>query len=147
MTRLTPILMGLILGDVWRWAGSFRRRDTNIGLPWGQVQTAVEALTLDLAAQVQGGVWSPDEIAVRFHHQLAWIHPFRNGNGRHARLAADVVVTILGRRPFEWGASGDLTDEGPARHDYLAALKSADGLDYSALLSFARTPPSAEPPG
>jgi Fic-DOC domain mobile mystery protein B len=124
---------------VWRWAGSYRETDTNLGVPWFEIQVAVEELIRDLNAQSAAGGWSVDEIAVRFHHRLVSIHPFPNGNGRHARLAADVIVETLGGVRFEWGARAQLSDAGRARDEYLAALKCADGEgDFAPLLSFAR---------
>ena len=125
--------------DTWRWAGTFRRSGTNIGVPWPEIPTAVEGLIRDVRVQVEGGVWSADEIAVRFHHQLVLIHPFPNGNGRHARLAADVAVEALGQKRFEWGAEAELTDGGELRDAYIAALQRADrDGDIAPLLAFAR---------
>ena len=125
--------------QVWRWAGGYRKVDTNIGDPWYEIQTSVEQLVLDVHEQCSNEVWPPDEIAVRFHHRLVSIHPFRNGNGRHARLAADVIVMGLEQEVFPWGAGAELTDVGPAREEYLAALQTADrDGNYSDLLAFAR---------
>ncbi|MCE2711515.1 MAG: Fic family protein [Cryomorphaceae bacterium] len=36
--------------------------------------------------------YSPDEMAVRFKHELVSIHCFPNGNGRHSRLMADLIM-------------------------------------------------------
>lgn len=83
--------------------------------------------------------WPPDEIAVRFHHRLAVIHPFPNGNGRHARLAADLLVRSLGGRVFSWGRE-NLDAKGEARARYLEALRLADmGQDFGPLVRFARS--------
>jgi Fic-DOC domain mobile mystery protein B len=130
--------------DVWRWAGKYRLKDTNIGLPWAQIQVSVGELILDLRSQtgdMEGHPWSADEVAVRFHHRLVSIHPFTNGNGRHARLVADALVVTLGRTRFAWGAGARFSSEGPARDEYLAALQLADREgDYGPLLAFARPP-------
>jgi fido (protein-threonine AMPylation protein) len=53
-----------------------------------------------------------DQIAIRYHHRLVFIHPFPNGNGRHARLIADVLIEQLGAPPFSWGGSTSLVDAG-----------------------------------
>jgi Fic-DOC domain mobile mystery protein B len=128
--------------EVWRWAGSYRQTDTNIGVPWYEIQTSVEQLILDVHAQTQNPdtqPWSIDEIAVRFHHRLVSIHPFPNGNGRHARLAADVIAIGLGGGRFGWGAGVQLYDVGPARDEYLTELRRADREgDYAGLIAFAR---------
>ena len=127
-----------MFSDVWTWAGSYRRRDTNIGVPWFEIPVAVDQLVRDAHAQI-GGVWSSDEVAVRFHHRLVFVHPFPNGNGRHARLAADVLVEALGEGRFSWGVGAPLIDAGAARDEYLSALRSADrDGDFEPLLRFAR---------
>jgi Fic-DOC domain mobile mystery protein B len=84
------------------------------------------------------GTFSPDDIAVRFHHRLVAIHPFPNGNGRHARLMADVLVMKLGHPAFTWG-SIDLVKPGEARARYLDAIRAADNGDVQPLLEFARS--------
>jgi len=79
-----------------------------------------------------------DEIAVRFSHRMVWIHPFANGNGRHSRLMADVLVNKgFGKAYFTWG-SVNLTKQGEARKRYLAALRSADQQNYKPLIEFSR---------
>jgi Fic-DOC domain mobile mystery protein B len=82
--------------------------------------------------------FAPDEIAVRLHHRLVEIHPFPNGNGRHARLMADLLVQQLGGQPFSWG-SGSLKTVGELRKRYVEALKMADHHDIQPLIQFARS--------
>lgn len=60
----------------------------------------------DVRHWVEYDTWSPDEIAVRFHHRLVFIHPFPNGNGRHARPAADLLAVQLSPERFSWGSAG-----------------------------------------
>lgn len=102
-----------------------------------------ENLLGDVSAQTADPsrlAWPPDEIAIRFHHRLVSIHPFPNGNGRHARLAADLLVTTLGQPRFSWGANEDLVRQSASRRDYLAALRIADReFVYEPLLQFARS--------
>ncbi|MBI5149816.1 MAG: mobile mystery protein B [Candidatus Omnitrophica bacterium] len=82
--------------------------------------------------------YSPDEIAVRFHHKLVWIHLFANGNGRHARLMTDLLLKeVLKEKPFAWNV-GNMEDEDRMRDKYLEALRKADNHDYSLLLGFVR---------
>jgi Fic-DOC domain mobile mystery protein B len=141
LDRLTD-LHRRMFGDVWRWAGTLRRRQTNIGVPAPQIATDTHALCLDVAAQIAGQsptAWPPAEIAARFHHRLVSIHLFPNGNGRHARLASDLLLRILGAEPLTWGAA-DLTNDTDTRAAYLKALREADGKgDYQPLLDFARS--------
>lgn len=92
----------------------------------------------DVRYWIESRTHSPDEIALRFHHRLVFIHPFSNGNGRHARLIADVLITKLGRSSFTWG-SANLVKEGEARTRYLEAIRAADDGDIQPLLKFARS--------
>ena len=79
-----------------------------------------------------------DEIAIRFHHRLVAIHPFANGNGRHARLIADVVAQRMGCPVFTWGGAA-IVQAGDFRRTYIDALRAADRNDIQPLLTFART--------
>ena len=87
-----------MLGDVWRWAGKFRTSERNLGIPFYEIPVALRELRDEIKAWIEYKSYPPDEIAVRFHHRLVQIHPFPNGNGRHARLMADLLVMRLGRR-------------------------------------------------
>lgn len=132
-----------MFGDVWSWAGTYRLREANIGIAPHRIMTELENLLLDLRAQTvdpDRPAWPADEVAVRFHHRLVSIHPFPNGNGRHARLAADLVVVGLGAERFTWSGAGRLGDPTAARARYLAALRAADRhFAYDQLLAFARS--------
>ena len=66
------------------------------------------------------------------------IHPFPNGNGRHARLMTDVLLKQNGAAAFSWGGA-NLEAAGDARERYLAALRAADRGDYGLLLGFVRS--------
>lgn len=127
-----------MLSEVWDWAGNYRRREVNIGgrVAPRQIPEAAESLVRDMHAQV--GVLPRDEVAVRFHHRLVSIHPFPNGNGRHSRLVADVLVEALGGARFAWG-DGTLTDSGEIRTMYISALQQADEGDPGPLVAFARS--------
>ncbi len=128
-----------MFGDVWRWAGKPRDSEKNIGVAdWWRVREHLHMLTGDIAAQVAADARPPDDIAIEFHHRLVSIHVFPNGNGRHARLSADLLAERLGRPPFTWGRA-DLVDPGDARAAYIAALKAADRFDLGPLIAFARS--------
>lgn len=127
-----------MLGDVWRWAGDFRTSDRNIGIAYYEIPVALRQLLADAAAWLEHKAYSPDEIAVRFHHRLVQIHPFPNGNGRHSRLMADLLVMQLGGKRFSWGST-NLQDAGEVRRRYVEALRAADNHDMAPLLAFARS--------
>jgi Fic-DOC domain mobile mystery protein B len=127
-----------MLGEVWKWAGKFRTSERNLGLPFYEIPSALGQLLADANGWIEYRSYSPDESAVRFHHRLVQIHPFPNGNGRHARLAADLLVIRLGTQRFSWGRES-LRNAGAVRRRYIAALQAADHHDIAPLLHFARS--------
>jgi len=125
--------------DVWKWAGYFRQSDKNIGVPWFQISTSLAGLCENAKLWVELKDDTPDEIGIRFHHKLVSIHPFPNGNGRHARLMTDILMrNILGKPQFTWGGN-NLSDPTETRRAYINALQEADLGRYQALLGFARS--------
>ena len=126
-----------MLGDVWRWAGRFRTSQRNLGIDSWLIPTEVRRLLDEVKGWLEYDSYPTDEIAVRFHHRLTLIHPFPNGNGRHARLMADLLVMQLGGERFSWG-SESLREPGAARARYIEALHAADGHDIGPLVAFAR---------
>lgn len=124
--------------DVWRWAGEFRTTPRNIGVdPWN-ISSMLRNLIEDARYWVLHEIYPPDEIAVRFHHRLVLIHPFPNGNGRHARLSADLLLVKLGQERFTWGRVS-LDNAGETRQQYVTALRAADVHDLQPLLAFVRS--------
>jgi Fic-DOC domain mobile mystery protein B len=123
---------------VWKWAGTFRTSERNIGIDAYRIGVELRTLLEDVAYWMANNTFAPDEIAVRFHHRLVLIHPFPNGNGRHARLAADLLAVKLGQKRFTWG-SANLVQPAATRSAYVAALKAADSHDIAPLLAFARS--------
>jgi Fic-DOC domain mobile mystery protein B len=123
--------------ETWQWAGQLRRSDKSIGAPWHTIPDRLKQ-TLDNAAYwTEHRTYAPDETAVRFHHQLVSVHPFPNGNGRHSRLMADVLLHNQGLSAFTWGSS-DLSHRSEARELYLSRIRTADRGDYEPLLRLAR---------
>lgn len=127
-----------MLGDVWRWAGTFRKSERNLGIPHYEIPVALSQLLDDSRAWIDQKAYPPDEIAVRFHHRLVQIHAFPNGNGRHARLMADLLVMSLGGERLSWG-SANLQDASEVRRRFMAALRAGDNHDMGPLLAFARS--------
>ena len=127
-----------MFGDVWGWAGRYRTSDTNIGIESMHISAAVRDVTDDATAWAEHETYEPDELAVRFHHRLVFIHPFVNGNGRHSRISADLLIVKLGRNTFSWGSNLDTSTE-DLRQRYIAALRSADAGDIDDLVRFARS--------
>lgn len=125
--------------DVWRWAGKFRKTEKNIGTKHYKIPTELRALVEDCNYWIENKTFSEDEIAIRFKHRIVSIHCYANGNGRHSRLMADVIVSHLFERAvFTWGR-GNLSKTSKERISYLEAIRAADDGNYDLLVKFARS--------
>jgi len=127
-----------MLHHVWTWAGEQRTRETNIGVSPAYIMSEIPNLLGNVQYWIENKTFGLDEIAARFHHGLVKIHPFTNGNGRHARLMADLLLTALGLKRFSWGQS-DLYESNEVRDEYIGALVLADKNDFSSLIKFVRS--------
>ena len=127
-----------MFGNVWKWAGKYRQSGKNIGVEVYEIAPDLQNLIKDGEYWIEHGTYQPDEIAARFHHRLVFVHPYPNGNGRHSRLAADLLLRSMGSERFTWG-SATMTDLKTTRDQYLAALRAADRHDYTPLLEFVRS--------
>ncbi len=125
-------------GDVWAWAGQFRKTNKNLGVDSWHIPMELKMLCDDALYWVENKTYSPDEIAIRFKHRIVSIHCFPNGNGRHSRLMADIIVEkIFGNPVFSWGAV-NLLQPSTSRNTYIQSLKTADQAVINDLLAFAR---------
>lgn len=139
---LTEAFLSLVhkkmFGFLWKWAGEIRKTNKNIGVDKTQISVEVRKMLDDCMFWMVNKTFSPDEIAIRFSHRLVRIHVFPNGNGRHSRLVADILISKVYDRPvFTWGHS-DLSKKGSVRKEYLNAIYKADYNDYESLVEFAR---------
>lgn len=128
-----------MFGRTWRWAGQFRGSDKNIGCPWQQVPVRLRQLLDNTAYWIAHEVFPLDEVATRFHHQLVFVHPFPNGNGRHSRQMTDCLLRSQGVAPFSWGGGQELVAPGVIRRRYIESLRAADAGDMADLLAFVRS--------
>ena len=125
-----------LFGQVWNWAGTYRLTEKNIGVEPEQIAPQLRMLLDDARYWSENDTYPPLEAAVRFHHRMVKIHLFPNGNGRHARIAANVYLKERFRHaPIDWTAGHDLQSIGDRRAQYIAALRAADGGDLLPLLS------------
>jgi len=131
-------LHGRMFGSTWAWAGRFRTTNKNIGVDKFEIAVHLRALLDDTRFWVDGATYEPDELCIRFKYRLVSIHCFTDGNGRHARLMADILVEHeFGRPVFTWGGA-TLAHPGQARSIYISALRSADTGIIAPLVTFAR---------
>jgi Fic-DOC domain mobile mystery protein B len=133
------ILHKRMYGNIWSWAGEFRKTNKNIGVDKWLISIELRNLLDDVPYWIKNKVYSEDAIAVRLKHRIVSIHCFSNGNGRHSRLMADVMIEkVFKMKVFTWGAS-NLIKEGDARRQYLHAIRAADAGVYEPLVGFARS--------
>lgn len=126
-------------GEVWKWAGGFRTTEKNIGINKSLIVTQLKTLCDDTIFWKENKTFPPDEITIRFKHRLVSIQCFPNGNGRHSRLMADIIIEKIFKRPvFSWGAANLIKKEN-SRADYFSAIKAADAGNIKPLMEFARS--------
>ncbi len=127
-----------MFGNVWKWAGEFRNTDKNIDVDKFRISFELKLLLDDCNFWIANKTFSEDEIAIRFCHRLVKIRCFPNGNGRHSRIIADILIEkCFGKEPFSWGGK-NLTAISETRAEYINALKEADSNNYTRLIKFAR---------
>jgi len=127
-----------MFGDVWKWAGEFRRTEKNIGIPWTKIGLELKNLLDDTKYWIENKTFSPEEIAIRFKHRIVSIHCFPNGNGRHSRMMADIIMeSIFGNEIFSWHQS-NVVIANKIRKEYINALKEADKGNVKPLIEFAK---------
>ncbi|MEO5777362.1 MAG: mobile mystery protein B [Flavobacterium sp.] len=127
-----------MLGEVWRWAGEFRRSEKNIGVSWIKIGTELKVLLDDTLFWINNETYPPDEIAIRFKHRLVNIHCFPNGNGRHSRIMADIIIeSVFAHLVFSWNHS-NMVKADEIRKAYISAIREGDKGDIKPLMTFAR---------
>ena len=128
-----------MFGEVWKWAGQYRRTNTNIGVEYHLIRPELRRAYDDARGWLERNTYAPDEFAVRLHYRVVTVHPFRNGNGRHARMLAHLtLVRHFKAPPLPWGNSL-LRATDANRKAYIEALVAADHHDFTPLLAFARS--------
>ncbi len=124
--------------DVWKWAGEFRRTEKNIGIPWTQIGMELKILLDDSKFWIENKTFPPEEIAIRFKHRIVSIHCFPNGNGRHSRMIADIIMeSIFEQEIFSWHQS-NMVRANETRKKYISSLREADNGNFKPLIQFAK---------
>jgi Fic-DOC domain mobile mystery protein B len=124
---------------IWKWAGFYRKTERHLGWEVHRLTEGVHNAFADAREWLQHETYPLQESAVRLHHQLVRVHPWPNGNGRHARLMADIVVQSRGGDELTWGAGTDIVTTGQTRMNYIECILKADAGDFAPLLAFARS--------
>jgi Fic-DOC domain mobile mystery protein B len=134
-SKTLDAIHGRMFGNVWKWAGKRRTKDTNIGAEPAQIVTRLEDALDDARYWHDHATFDRIETAVRVHHRLVQVHPYVNGNGRHARFVADLYLHVIGEAALPWRPAE--SDASKDRARYISALQLADRGDYSALIAYA----------
>lgn len=134
-----------MLGDVWKWAGTFRQKQVMVGgdedilSRFYNIPMDLRVLLDDVKTWIEYKTYPFDEIAIRFKYRLVTIHCYENGNGRHSRIMADLInENIFKQEPFTWGGS-NLVAADVTRTDYISAIREAGKNDFKPLIEFARS--------
>lgn len=121
------------LGNVYAWAGQER----TVNLSKGDFMFAAAPQIARLLAEFERTClvkWTPchdmttDTLAQAMavtHVELILIHPFREGNGRLARLLVDVMAVQSGREPLDYSAWE------AHKAEYFAAIQQGMAGNYS----------------
>ena len=128
-----------MFNKVWSWAGEFRKSEKNIGVKWINIRTDLKVLLDDTIFWIENETYPPDQIAITFKHRLVNIHCFPNGNGRHSRIMADIIIESVFRKEiFSWNSS-NMVKADEIRAKYILSIREADKGDIQPLIKFART--------
>jgi len=142
--RFIKMVHKRMFGDVWKWAGAFKRTDhqnerfarrEEVGIRLRQLLENTK-YRLEHARPASENEWNL--LGAEFHHRLVLVHAFANGNGRHAREITDLLLIQQRQKPFTWG-SASLTAPIDTRRRYIDALHAAEDGDYSRLVEFVRS--------
>lgn len=124
--------------DVWKWAGKFRKSEKNIGTKSYNIPVVLKQLLDDGLYWYNNKTYANDEIAIRFKHRLVSIHCFPNGNGRHSRLMADLILEKLYQTKYFTWSTSNLVKANEIREKYIKALQQADNQNHEPLIAFAK---------
>jgi Fic-DOC domain mobile mystery protein B len=126
-----------MFGQIWDWAGKYRTDNLNLGMDWHLIPEQVRLLCDDFLYWDSPASTMPVlEVAARIQSRLTKIHPFKNGNGRHARLITDIFLYSRQHPLPEWPQTHLMSEGHQIREQYIAAMKKADQGDFSPLAEF-----------
>lgn len=126
-----------MFGSIWKWAGKYRTDNLNIGVDWHLIPEQVRLLCDDfLYWNAPTSTMSIVEVAAWLQNRLTKIHPFRNGNGRHARLITDIFFYSRSHLLPKWPQTQLMAEGHQIRAQYIAAMRDADQGDVSSLVKF-----------
>ena len=128
-----------LLGNVWQWAGTFRITGKNVGdVDPIHIAVRLRELVNDAKYCMKMRAIHRAKRRSGFIIGCTLIHPFPNGNGRHARIMADALLEkVYGVERIDWAGGGNLQVTNERRTQYIVALKAADRGEFGLLFAFA----------
>ncbi|MCI0357174.1 MAG: mobile mystery protein B [Planctomycetaceae bacterium] len=125
-----------MFGEVWDWAGKLRTHELSIGVKFYLIQDQLAGLLEDLESWTGFGMDLVEQ-STQLHHRAVQIHPFQNGNGRWARMLGNIWLKRNAAPIIVWPEQ-TIENVSEIRNRYIAAIKSADQLDYDELVALHR---------
>jgi cell filamentation protein len=124
----------LWLGDLYEWAGHYRRVNVSKdGFPFAaaaQVPALMTQFEHDVLRRRTPCTFADRAEVVRAlaetHVELVLIHPFRDGNGRLARVLSTLMALQAGLPLLDFGAM-----TGKGKNAYIAAIQAGLDKDYA----------------
>ena len=122
------------LGEIYSWAGEYR----SVNVAKGDFMFAASGQIPHLMRELEQGplrdytpcrfgvIQQQEEALAVVHAELILIHPFREGNGRCARVLATLMALQAGLPPLDFSGV-----EGKEKHRYIMAIHAAMGRNYA----------------
>jgi len=92
-----------MFNQTWKWAGEARRSDKKLGVRWYEIPVHLNQMLATFASRSSTTLTHPPRSPLATITDSLPFMYFRMGNGRHARLMADLLLMQLEGRRFEWG--------------------------------------------
>jgi Fic family protein len=116
------------------WAGEISTTQKNIGVSPNIVPAELGVIAIESEKRQSETGELVIATAAEFHHRAVWVHPFEDGNGRWARLLANIWLMQHDQPVTIWPATDLRDNESPIRGEYIAAMKQADLRNYGPLI-------------
>ncbi|MBT3984304.1 MAG: mobile mystery protein B [Bacteriovoracaceae bacterium] len=125
-----------MFNDVWKFAGNTRKVELNnpdFLMPY-EILPQLKDLQENLIFWLENKTFDDRELMARVHERLLTIHPFKDGNGRWARLLVNMICEKQNIEVPSWGK--EIKEDDKRRSIYISAVKKArKDDDYAHLIS------------
>jgi cell filamentation protein len=131
----------MALTHLYSFAGKYR--DVNMskgGFPFASAKFLPETMSefeTEILSKLKNKYESQEDLikdVAIVHGELLFIHPFREGNGRTARLLANLMVRIAGYESLKFEKVGKKEFE-----EYVSAVQNCANKDYEKMIDFVKS--------